>query len=154
LKPVLAICLGNPLMGDEGIGWHLAGPLAADPEVAARAEVVWGGSDLLRFAGGLEGRERIVVIDALADDSPPGTVSIFRDSLDALDDRQGQAHQLSAVAAIRLLQLSWVVPFTFIGISIREAATDAELSPALAAQMPAILERLRDYFRQSDTQEA
>ena len=143
MKPLLAICLGNPLMGDEGIGWHLAGLLAADPDVAAHAEVVWGGTDLLRFAGELEGRERIVVIDALAGDSPPGSVWAFRNGLAGLDDRQVHAHHLSAVEAIRLLQLTSPVPFTFIGISIASANAGPALSPALAAQMPAILKRLR-----------
>jgi Ni,Fe-hydrogenase maturation factor len=59
-----------------------------------------------------------------------------------LDDRQTNAHQLSAVQAMRLLQLMTPVRFTLLGVSIRSATAGNKLSRAVEAQMPAILDRV------------
>lgn len=142
MKPLLVIGLGNPLMGDEGIGWHVARRLAGDPRLPDTVEVISGGTDLLRHAGPIEGRRRVVVIDAIQEDGQAGSVSILDEDFPALDGRQQHAHHLSAVQAIGLLRMITPVRFTLLGISISSAAVNSQLSPALAARMPAILDRV------------
>ena len=142
MKPLLVIGLGNPLMGDEGIGWHVAERLAGDPRLPADAEVVCGGTDLLRYADRMEQRRRVIVVDALQDDAEPGTIWAVDASAGALDDRQDNAHCLSAVQAIQLLRMTVTAPITLLGISIPCANVQTGLSPALAASMPAILDRV------------
>ena len=80
MKPVAVIGLGNPLMGDDGIGWHVAERLAADPRLPDGVEAIQGGTDLLRCAARIEGRRRVIVVDAVRDDAAPGTVSEIADS--------------------------------------------------------------------------
>ena len=173
MKPLLVIGLGNPLMGDEGVGCHVADRLAADPRLPEHVEVISGGTDLLRYADRMEGRGRVVIVDAIQDGAilrprqsgagnpacrrlfsrrglapsnpstaggaaEPGTVAVFED-LDELDDRQGHAHHLSVVQAVKLLKLLTPARFTLIGISIGSAEASSELSPPLAARMPSIL---------------
>ena len=138
MKPRLAIGLGNPLMGDEGIGWHVARRLAADPRLPADAEAIPGGTDLLGCAGRIEGRSRVVVIDAILDDAEPGSVSVVNGDL---DERQEHAHHLSAPQAIKLLEMLTPARFTVLGVSVRAARLGEELSPALAARLPAIVDR-------------
>ena len=141
MKSLLVVGLGNPLMGDDGIGWHIAAHLAGHPGLPESVEVVSGGTDLLRIAGHIEGRSRVVVIDAIQDDGEAGRVSVLEDVV-PLDDRQHHAHHLSAVQAIGLLQMTTPVGFTLLGISVSSAAVSGELSPSLAARMPAILDRV------------
>jgi hydrogenase maturation protease len=141
MKPLLVIGLGNPLMGDEGIGWHVAERLSGDPRLPAGAEVIWGGTDLLRHADRMEQSRRVIVVDALRDDAEPGSVR----SLEApagLDNRQDNAHCLSAVQAIQLLRMTVAVPITLLGISIPRANVQTGLSPELYARLPAILDRV------------
>jgi hydrogenase maturation protease len=162
MKPRLVIGLGNPLMGDEGIGWHVAERLAGDARLPADVEVVCGGTDLLRHADRMEQRRRVIVIDALRVDAEPGNVWVGEDPggessgagapvfgsaadsagqpLPALDNRQDNAHCLSAVQAIQLLRMTTRVPITLLGISVCRADLQAGLSPELAARMPSILE--------------
>ncbi|HEY9141368.1 MAG TPA: hydrogenase maturation protease [Bryobacteraceae bacterium] len=160
MKPLLVIGLGNPLMGDEGIGWHVAERLSGDPRLPALAEVVCGGTDLLRYAAQMEQSRRAIVVDALRDDAEPGSVWAFEEpggepggagatacqpvpsQLPGLDNRQDNAHCLSAVQAIQLLRMTVQVPITLLGISIRSANVQAGLSPELAARMPGILDRV------------
>jgi len=62
MKPVVVIGLGNPLMGDDGIGWHVAERLATDPRLPSGVEAIQGGTDLLRCAARIEGRRRAILI--------------------------------------------------------------------------------------------
>ncbi len=139
MKPRLAIGLGNPLMGDEGIGWHVAGRLAADPRLPADVEAIPGGTDLLGCAARIEGRRRVVVIDAMEDDGEPGSVSVVQGEM---EERQEHAHHLSVAQAVKLLQLTTPARFTVLGISVKAACLGEDLSPALAARLPAIVDRV------------
>ena len=143
MKPRLAIGLGNPLMGDEGIGWHVAGRLAADPRLPADAEAIPGGTDLLGCAARIEGRRHVVVIDAMEDDAEPGSVSVVQGEM---EERQEHAHHLSVAQAVKLLQLTTPARFTVLGVSVRAARLGEELSPALAARLPAIVDRVLEEF--------
>jgi len=141
MKPLLVIGLGNPLMGGDGIGCTVAGRLAADSRLPACAEVISGGTDLLQYAGQMEGRSRVVVIDALADGAAPGSVAAFEEA-SGLDERQDHAHHLSAAQAIRLLRMITPVPCTLLGISIPSVEAGSGLPPVLQAQMPVIVDRV------------
>jgi hydrogenase maturation protease len=148
VKPNLVIGLGNPLMGDEGVGCHILDRLAGDPRLPQDTDLLWGSTDLLACAGRMEGRRRIILVDALLDPSRAGSVAVYsdRDGFLPLDDRQEHAHQLSAVQAVRLLQTCSpslkTVPFTLIAIAIDSARVTMDLSPALEAGMPGMLDRI------------
>jgi len=148
VKPNLVIGLGNPLMGDEGVGWHILERLAGDPRLPQDTDLLWGSTDLLACAGQMEGRRRIILVDAMLDASPAGSVAVYsdRDGFLPLEERQEHAHQLSVVQAIRLLQACSpslrTVPFTLIAIAIDSARVTMELSRALSAGMPEMLDRI------------
>jgi hydrogenase maturation protease len=146
MKPHLVIGLGNPLMGDEGIGWHAIERLAADPRLPEDVELLWGGTDLLSCIAKIEGRSRITLIDALLDPDHVGDVEIFGEGLEGLEDRQGHAHHLSLTQAIRLLRIDSpsfaAARLWLIAICVSSASVRQELSPALAAKIPQLLERI------------
>ncbi len=142
MKPTLLIGLGNPLMGDEGVGWHVAERLAVEPRLPESVEVVCGGTDLLRYAGEMEGRSRVYIVDALQDDAPPGSVSVLEEACPGLDERQGHAHHLSAWQSMKLLKMIVPVRFTLLGISISSAAIETRLSLGVEGRMAAILDRV------------
>lgn len=130
------------MMGDDGVGCAVAERLAAEARLPESMELISGGTDLLRYAGQMAGRERVVIIDAIQVDAEPGNV-IALDAADlSLDTRQDHAHHLSAIQAIRLLEMTTPAQFRLVGISIGSAGMDASLSPVLAARMPAILGRV------------
>ena len=65
MKPILVIGLGNRLMGDDGVGCAVAERLAAHAALPDTVEVAEGGTDLLRFVDDVQGRQRVIVGDAL-----------------------------------------------------------------------------------------
>lgn len=146
MKPNLLIGLGNPLMGDEGIGWHVVERLAGDPRLPQDTELLQAGTDLLPYAGHMEGRERVILVDALLDSSEPGTTSVFENDFLGVDDRQPHVHHLSLVQSLRLLRIAApslaAVRFTLLAIAIDSATLSLDLSPALSARVPRIVDRL------------
>ncbi len=139
MKPVLVIGLGNPLMGDEGVGCRVAEVLAGDPCM----DVIVGGTDLLRFTDRIEGRDSVWLIDAIDDGCQPGTVSVFENDFRKLEERQASAHHLSAAQAIGLLKLITPAPFTLIVVSIQSAELGTDLSPVLASRLAEIAASVR-----------
>jgi hydrogenase maturation protease len=144
----LVIGLGNPLMGDEGIGWHVIDQLRGDPRLPEDTDLLWGGTDLLACAAPMEGRRRIILVDALLDAAPVGSVTVWGngEGLRGLADRQGHAHHLSLTQALQLLPLASPslgnVQFRLVAVSIHSVRMQPQLSPALAAEMPHILNRV------------
>ena len=147
MRPQLAIGLGNPLMGDDGVGCVVAQRLADDPRLPATVEVICGGTDLLRHARQMERRSRVIVIDAIRDDAEIGSVSIFEEAGAELDQLQQHAHHLSAAQSIRLLQMTIPARFLLLAISVDAAGAAAGLSPVLTARIPAILDRVLSELR-------
>lgn len=147
MKPTLVIGLGNSLVGDDGIGGRLAQRLGRDRALRRRADFVDGGCDLLRLADLMEGRDAVILIDAVLSDAPPGTVSVHEEPFDDLDPGWDHAHAPSALQAVQLLKTTSPAlrrtPFTLIGIAVRELRHDAVLSNRLAE----IADRVRDVIR-------
>ncbi|MGD8868275.1 MAG: hydrogenase maturation protease [Gemmatimonadales bacterium] len=147
MKSTLVLGLGSPLSGDDGIGCYVAGRLAKDPRATRYADILDGGTDVLRQADRMVGRERVILVDAILGDAPPGTVTVVEAGDQRIDRHREHAHHLSACEAVRMLRT--IVPtltatrFKFVLISIPSVRQASALSPELARELPRIVERVR-----------
>ena len=66
--------LGNVIMGDEGVGVHVARELEKQ-ELPAGVECMDGGTGGFVLLESLQNADRIILIDAAADDKPVGSVT-------------------------------------------------------------------------------
>jgi hydrogenase maturation protease len=146
MKPVLVVGLGNSLMGDDGVGWHVAQRLATDPRLPDAAEVIDGGTDLLRRCAEIEGRERVVVVDAMRGGDLPGSVHVFENSLPS-DSARRHSHDLAVVEAIQLLRRFLSARIVLMTVSVSSAEFGGNLSPQVSACLPAIVNRALDECR-------
>ena len=71
---VLVIGYGNPLRGDDGVGWHAAGLLATDPRLDG-AQVLTRHQLAPELAADISRASLVVLVDAAAD-GDPGSVSV------------------------------------------------------------------------------
>jgi hydrogenase maturation protease len=147
----VVIGLGNSLMGDDGIGWHLVRRMEALPEAPAGVELVAGGTDLFRLAETIRGRERVLLVDAVQDGHPPGTVEEFPVGLEPPGAESVSAHRICVLDAIRLLQavdpVFHVTEFTVLGVSVDAVRGGTELSPPLAAALPRLADAVLEASR-------
>jgi hydrogenase maturation protease len=73
-QKTLVLGLGNVIMGDEGVGVHVARALE-QLELPDEVEVLDGGTGGFILLGPMQNANRVVMIDATADDNPIGTVT-------------------------------------------------------------------------------
>ena len=82
-KKTLILGLGNILLGDEGVGVRVAEQFISQP-LPDSVEVIDGGTagyELLTF---LEGREKVIIVDAIKTEDKPG--SVYKVDLSILDE--------------------------------------------------------------------
>jgi hydrogenase maturation protease len=153
----LIIGLGNPILGDDGIGWRVVEEVARQtvdrPEVETDC-VSLGGLNLMER---LTGYERVVLIDAIYTGSKPvGTVSRFvlSDLPDLTAGHSASAHDTSLRTALNVGR-SMDIPLpkdeavTVIAIEAENVYDfTQELSAAVAAAVPlatqSVLDALKD----------
>ena len=142
--PTLVLGLGNILLRDEGVGVRVVQAmkqmrLPPDVEVFDGATA---GVDLLDV---LADRRRVVVIDAIAGDSPPGTVlRLTPDDLAPRHTRGVSLHDLGLVEALALAKQLNAYPeeVVIIGVKPHRVECGLELSPKTARMVPRIIEQV------------
>lgn len=73
-KKTLVLGLGNVILGDEGVGVHVARALETE-QLPEGVEVLDGGTGGFILLEPLEAADSIILVDATADERPIGTVS-------------------------------------------------------------------------------
>jgi hydrogenase maturation protease len=154
----LIIGLGNPILGDDGVGWVVAEKVQAalsDPQSsipdAQSVEVDCASLGGLSLMERLTGAERVILVDAIfTGKQPVGTVSRFL--LDELPDlsagHSASAHDTSLRNALQVgrdMQVPLPDDKNVIIVTIEaEAVYDfsQELSPAVAAAVPLALQQV------------
>ncbi len=107
MKPVLILGMGNMLRSDDGAGVHAVNLLLDSGRLPDGVEAVDAGANGLDLPALISGRVRILVIDALKTNAPPGSVFRFPASyLTNTTDGMFSVHEAGirdALSAVRLL---------------------------------------------------
>jgi len=146
MKPVLVLALGNALAGDDAVGGEVARALTTDPAADALADVVLAGTDLFRHAHEMNGRRRVVIVDAALGTGDVASVRVLPHPLPAAE-RRSHAHALDPVGAVDLLKS--LVPelaateIWWLLVEVPEVAAARGLSAITAAQVPEAVAALR-----------
>jgi len=140
--PTLVLGLGNILLRDEGVGVRVVQAMErmALPREVEVFDGATAGVDLLDV---LAERRKVVVIDAIAGDSPPGTVlRLTPADLAPRHERGVSLHDLGLLETLALAEQLNVSPeeVVIIGVKPHSVACGLELSPELARAVPQIIE--------------
>lgn len=155
---VLVLGLGNPILGDDGVGWRVAEQCAerikTHPELATVTSFIEVDS---HSGGGLSlveriiGYDRAILIDAISTGTqPPGSVACFRlaELTNAGSAHTSSAHDTSLVTALELArQLGARVPETVMVVAVKAQNLyqfSEELSPEVGAAVPEAVEHVLD----------
>jgi hydrogenase maturation protease len=103
-KPVLILGIGNYLMGDEGIGVHMAQIL--DKEIdSVDIDVVDGGTGGFHLLEYFEMYNHVILIDATLDSNPVGTIRLIKPRFAADFPNAMSTHDIGLKDLVCLLQL-------------------------------------------------
>ena len=151
----LVVGLGNPILGDDGVGWRVAESVRAhlNPYAGVEADCLsLGGITLMEH---LIGYERAILIDASVSDEEPGSISVSE--LDSIPDYSAfhisSAHDTSLQNAMKLGRgLGVALPEEVIVVGIAASHVydfSEELSPPVAAAIPKATNIVVDLLRQN-----
>ena len=120
-KKILILGLGNILLGDEGVGVRIAEHLASY-SLPDEVEVIDGGTAGYELLSFLEGRERVIIVDALKTEDEPGAV--YKMDLSILEDdvhMHLSLHQIGLKNVVKMASLMEINPeVTLVGVVPKE----------------------------------
>jgi hydrogenase maturation protease len=137
MKPFLILGIGNLLRTDDGVGVHVINQLNDSGELPGWVEAIDAGTSGLDLPAMMQGRERVIVVDALEANEEPG--SIFRFDARRLASSAPHAvslHEAGIVEALRALDVLGERPEAeIIGVVPQDAASMGiePTEPVLAA---------------------
>ncbi|MFN8465511.1 MAG: HyaD/HybD family hydrogenase maturation endopeptidase [Caldilineaceae bacterium] len=138
-KPTLVIGLGNPLMGDDGVGLVVLDQLAAQ-SFAPPVEFVDGGTWGLALLPDVERAGALLLLDAVNGAGAPGTVYVLgAEEIPRFLAAKLSPHQVDVRELLALAELRGALPPELGVVGVQPAATayGDGLSPAAAAAVEA-----------------
>ena len=153
-KPILILGIGNLILKDEGVGVHAVHKMM-DMNLPPDIEVMDGGTMGIDLLYHIEGRKKVIVIDAVMTDSPPGTLYRFTDR--DLEDYKGflrSAHEIDFTYVLKTAELFGKKPdeVIFIGITPEDISEGLELSPTIEKKIPEIIELVMKEINKESSQ--
>ena len=140
-KEILVLGIGNTILKDEGVGVRVAERMMKMP-LPPEVEVMDGGIkglDLLYF---IEGRQKVIVVDAVKAEAPSGTLFRFTDKdLAAKKGVLRSAHGIDFSDVVALAGFTGTKPpeIVFLGIEPEDLSVSMELSPKIEEMVPVLI---------------
>lgn len=142
---ILILGLGNPLQADDGIGCRVAEALTAR-ELPPEVEALDGGTPGIGLLNLLEGRQRVIIVDAAEMGRAPGEVVRFRPEEVILTGsaERFSLHRTAVADALALAHaLNLPLPeIVFYGVQPGRTGWSDELGPEAAAALPGLVEAI------------
>ena len=140
----LVLGLGNPLMGDDGIGLVALQQLR-ERRLPSGVELVDGGTWGMNLLHIIEGADTVILLDAIRAGGAPGAVIELEG--DAVPRRLAlklSPHQIDLAEVLALAALRGTVPPRLLAIGLEPDVVEMStaLSPAVEAALPALLARV------------
>jgi hydrogenase maturation protease len=139
--------VGNPLMADDGLGIAALETLRAQWTFEPEPQLVDGGTWGMNLLPTIEQAKRLLVLDAIARDGPPGSlVRLERDELPRFLSPVFSPHQIDLKEVFALAELRGTLPVEAMALGLEpdrvEMAT--ELSPVVQEKLGALVDAAID----------
>lgn len=126
--------LGNPLMGDDGLGLAVLDRLREEWDIPDAVELVDGGTWGMTLLPLIEDADRLVLIDAIRSGAPAGTVvEVEREYLPRYFAHKLSPHQIDLKEVLALAELRGTLPAETVAIGAEPG--EVVLSTALTAPL-------------------
>ncbi|EAX46611.1 hydrogenase expression/formation protein [Thermosinus carboxydivorans Nor1] len=145
MKQVTVLGIGNILLRDEGFGVRVVEELLRRHTFPPYVQVLDGGTlgmELLRF---LTGTDRLIIIDAIAGDGPPGTLYEFKDqAVKSYFREKVSMHELGIQEVLASLEILGqpITEITVFGVQPASLDIGLDLSPPAVAAIDPVIARV------------
>jgi hydrogenase maturation protease len=134
--------LGNPLMGDDGLGLAVLARLRDEWELPEQVTLVDGGTWGMNLLPLIEDAEAVLLLDAIRTRVPAGTVvELERDQLPRYLAHKLSPHQVDLKEVLALAEFRGTLPerTVAIGAEPEAVALSTELTPVVAGAVEGVL---------------
>lgn len=141
----VVIGLGNPLMGDDGVGLAALVRLREQWNVPSDVELVDGGTWGINLLPIIEDAARVLLIDAIDVGAAPGTeVVIERQRLPRYFATRISPHQVDLRDVLAVAELRGTLPeqITAVGLQIASVEMSNELSDVVGSRLDDLVDRV------------
>lgn len=139
----VVIGLGNPLMGDDGLGLAMLARLEERWHVPDEVELVDGGTWGMQLLPTIEGTTRLLLLDAVRTGAPAGTpVVLGRDQIPRYLSMKLSPHQLDLRETLAVAELRGTLPGELVAIGMEPDRIELSdvLSPLLAVRLDEVVD--------------
>lgn len=147
---IVILGVGNLLLSDEGLGPRAIASIHRDYLLPPEVEVVDGGVSGMELLDYVAAVDHLVIIDAIAAGQPPGELVRLTDAQIPKVFRQKLSlHHVGLAEVFAAALLTGEAPrhMVAVGVAPVSLALAAELTPAVAAQLPTVIEMALDEVR-------
>lgn len=150
-RRILVLGVGNSILKDEGFGVHVVQEIEKQREelkIPSNVEIIDGatlGLDLLYY---MEGRDKIILIDIVNAGAEPGEIFKFtpHDIKTKSFINKVSMHQVTLFDVLTMAEATGRLPEDVVVIAVQpgEINWGEELTPAVAAQIPRVIELIME----------
>ncbi|WP_295676673.1 hydrogenase maturation protease [uncultured Mucilaginibacter sp.] len=150
-KGTLILGIGNYLMGDEGIGVHIANLLEKE-QLPAGVDVLDGGTGGFYLLEYFEIYEHIILVDATLDGNAPGTIRLIKPRFAADFPPAMSTHDIGLKDLVSALQVLGKMPeIDLFVVSIESVQQQGiELTAKIASVVPDIINEIKCLLHLND----
>ena len=143
---ILVLGIGNTLLGDEGVGVAVIDHLNAKGGIPADVDLLDGGTGSMVLLEPMREARRMILVDATADGSPPGTIQRLVPKFSTDFPPSLTAHDIGLRDLLDTFYLLGETPEVVLyAISIRfPQEIHFGLSAEVAAAVPLVVKRIRE----------
>ncbi len=139
---ILVLGVGNLLLSDEGVGVRVAEALEARYVLPVEVSVIDGGTAGMELLEPIANADRMILLDAVTADHPPGTlVTMEGEDLPAFFRTRLSPHQLGLPEVLATATLTGDLPneMVLFGVVPESLKTGMELSSTVAGTVDELL---------------
>ena len=153
-RSTLVLGIGNYLMGDEGIGVHVANRLERENELDG-IEVIDGGTGGFHLLSYLENFDHVILIDATLDGNKPGTIRMIKPKFAKDFPPAMSTHDIGLKDMVSALQLLNKMPeIDLFVVSIESIQQQGiELTPEIEAIVPEVISQIKKLLKKTEVLE-
>jgi hydrogenase maturation protease len=151
VRPILVLGLGNPIMGDDGVGIVALERFREQFEVSEGVELMDGGTWGMNLLPYIECAGKLLLVDAIRAGLEPGAdVMVDGPDLPKVLGQKLSAHQVDIVDVLTLAQVRGTLPLMTVALGVEPATIEmrASMTPAVARGVARLPERMAGQLRE------
>lgn len=153
MTKVVVLGVGNLILTDEGVGVRVVEALLRDYRMPDGVDVIDGGTSGMELLEDLSHLDLLIVVDAIAAGQPPATLVTLRDDeVPVFFRRNLSPHAIGLSDVLASLEFMEAAPQACVIIGVQPVSMElgTELTPEIAAQVPALVQHVVDELAAHD----